>query len=84
MSWYGIHFLSMVYLGLFVPLSFPVSRFFDKAGLKKALLVGVGLSVLGLGSKCLISFSPWFVYLGQTLLSVGQPFIYNMPVALSA
>ena len=84
MSWFGIHYLAMVYMATFLPFSIPSSRFIETYGLRTSLLVGVGFSVIGLFSKNLISYSNWWVYFGQTILATAQLLIYNIPTSLSA
>jgi FLVCR family feline leukemia virus subgroup C receptor-related protein len=54
-SWFGIHFMSNIYLGAFIPLSFPCSYMIDKKGLKFSLIVSIVLSATGLGLKLLIA-----------------------------
>ena len=84
MSQTGIHFISNVYLVVFIPLCFPASYMIDKKGLKFSLNISIVLSTIGLGLKCLIAYGNYWVYFGQTLLAIAQPIVFNMPCAISA
>lgn len=70
-SWFGIHFMSNVYLGLFIPFSFPCSYLIDKKGIRYSLNIAILASTLGLGLKCLIDYGNIWVYLGQSILAAA-------------
>ena len=84
MSWSGVHFIANIYLGAFIPFSFPSSYLIDIKGIRFSLNVCIILSAIGIGMKCLIGYGNYWVYFGQTLLAIAQPIVFNMPCAISA
>ena len=79
-----INYLSMSYCLLFIPVNFPSTYILDKYGLRFGIIVGLIFTTVGLWMRCLINRSFWFVVAGQTLLGIGQPFIYNAPAKVTS
>ena len=76
--------MSFIYMAAFLPCNFPAAIVLDKYGLRVGLLLGTLLTTIGLWLRCLINISFWFPFIGQTLMGIGQPFIYNAPAKVSA
>ena len=39
---------------------------------------------MGFWLRCMLTHSFWFCLLGQTVIAIGQPLIYNLPAKVSA
>lgn len=82
-SFFNIDFLAVVYMLVFLFLSFPASYIIDTYGIK----IGLGLGSLLMGifslTKAIYAQSFWGVVLSQTGLAVSQPFILNAVTALT-
>lgn len=81
-SW--LNFFSFVFMILYVPMNFVSTWFIEKKGIRTALLLGVGIQAVGFWIRTFLNQSFAMLILGQTLLGVGQPFIYNLPTKISA
>ena len=78
-----INYLSMSYCLLFLPMNFPSTYILDRFGLRVGITLGIAITVVGLWLRCLINKSFLFVVVGQTLLGIGQPFMYNAPAKVT-
>lgn len=67
----------------FIPVNFLAVQVLDHWGLKSGIALGSMLTCIGLSVRCFINYSFIFALIGQTILAVGQPFIYNAPSKLS-
>ncbi len=83
-SVFGVDFLAMAYLLLFLVFSFPASYVIDSFGIRAGL--GLGAAVAGLGGLAKGVFPSSFaaVLAGQIALGIAQPFILNAATALGA
>jgi len=81
---FDINFLSWIFMIMFLPMNPPAITYIENKGLRKSILVGVSIQVLGFWMRALVNNGFIFVMAGQTLLSIGQPYIYNQPVKLSS
>lgn len=83
-SFMNIDFLAMVYMVVFLIMSFPASYIIDTYGVKTGLFIG---SLL-LGSfsllKALLATSFTGVVIAQSGLAIAQPFILNAVTAVTA
>ena len=79
-----INFLSWTFMLMYVPVNPVATWFLEKYGLRKSAILGVGIELMGFWLRTLINRNFNWVMLGQFLISVGQPFLYNMPVKISA
>lgn len=68
---------------MFIPINFPSVAAIDQWGLKTGVLIGMALTTLGLWLRCLLNMTFYFAAVGQVILAIGQPFIYNAPAKLS-
>ena len=82
-SFFNLDFLAMVYMVVFLVMSFPASYVIDTYGITVGLRLGATL--LGVFSLMKAVFASSFVgvVLAQTGLAVAQPFIINAVTALT-
>ena len=82
-SFFNIDFLAMVYMVVFVVMSFPASYVIDTYGIKVGISIGAVL--VGLCGLCKGLFADDFaaVVAAQVGLAVAQPFILNAVTAVS-
>ena len=73
----------MCYMFLFLPVNFPSVIALDQKGLKVGVLIGISLTTVGLCLRILINNDFRWVLFGQTLMAIGQPFMYNAPAKLT-
>jgi MFS family permease len=64
---------------MYVFINFPSNWVLDVKGIKKGIVTGGVLTVIGSGIRCLASYSFYFVIIGQVVCAIGQPFILNAP-----
>ncbi|CDW85706.1 major facilitator superfamily protein [Stylonychia lemnae] len=55
-----------------------------KLGFRYGVLIGIFLTTVGLWLRCLINYNFIWALIGQTILAVAQPFLYNAPPKISA
>ena len=67
----------MITMFTYVPANFPSNYVLDYHGLKAGLLVGTLLTAAGAWVKTLVSRGFFWLYVGQTLWGLAQPFILN-------
>jgi MFS family permease len=82
-SFLNIDFLAMLYMILFLILSFPASYIIDKFGIKTALRLGAGIAGISGICKALFAASFTGVVLSQVGLAIAQPFILNAVTAVT-
>lgn len=63
--------------------NFPANHIIDTKGLRFSFLIGSGLFMAGCGLYTLINKSYFFMILGYTVMSIGQPFIINCPAKIA-
>ncbi len=82
-SFLNIDFLAMLYMILFLLLSFPASYIIDTFGIKTALRAGAVIA--GISGLCKALFASSFtgVVISQAGLAIAQPFILNAVTALT-
>jgi MFS family permease len=83
-SFLNIDFLAMVYMVVFLVMSFPASYIIDTYGIRTGL--SIGSILLGVFSMVKFIFAGSFtgVVIGQTGLAIAQPFILNAVTAVTA
>ena len=64
-------------------MNFPSVIVLDKWGLRIGVIIGMFLTTLGLWLRSLVGVSFVYAIIGQTIMAIGQPFIYNAPTKLS-
>jgi MFS family permease len=82
-SFLNIDFLAMLYMVLFLLLSFPASYIIDTYGIKTALRLGAAIA--GISGICKAVFATNFtgVVISQAGLAIAQPFILNAVTAVT-
>ena len=68
---------------LYIFFNFPSVYIVDKYGLRTATIFGIGLTCLGYWLRCLINVNFYTCLFGQTLMAIGQPFLYNSPALVT-
>ncbi len=82
-SFFNIDFLAMVYMLVFLIMSFPASYIIDTYGIKTGLRFGALLMGIFSLIKALFAANFTAVVIAQTGLAVAQPFIINAVTALT-
>ena len=82
-SFFNIDFLAMVYMVVFLVVSFPASYIIDTYGIKTGLRLGALLLAIFSLLKALFASNFIVVVLAQTGLAIAQPFILNAVTALT-
>ena len=82
-GWLSVDLLALVYMLVFLVLSFPASYVIDTFGLRTGLFIGGGLLAVFSLLKAVWASSLVLVLLAQTGLAVAQPFLLNAITALT-
>jgi MFS family permease len=83
-SFFNIDFIAMVYMVVFLVMSFPASYVIDTFGVRVGLAIGsVLLGIFSLGKAIFVQHFTGVV-LAQTGLAIAQPFILNAVTAVTA
>jgi Sugar phosphate permease len=83
-SFFGIDFLAMLYLILYIVVALPASFIIDSRGLRRGLAIGAILAGAAGLAKGVFAQSFAVVLVAQILLAVSQPFILNAATTLGA
>jgi MFS family permease len=83
-SIFGVDFLAMSFLVLFLVASIPASYVIDTYGIRIGVGIGSVLSLVGGLVKGLFGGSFAAVLAGQVILAIAQPFIINAVTAITA
>ena len=73
----------MSYLIAYIFFNFPSNWVLDMKGIKKGIVLGSVLTLLGTGIRVLVNYSFVFMILGQILCAIGQPFLINAPMKIA-
>ena len=82
-SFFNIDFLAMVYMLVFIVMSFPASYVIDTYGIRVGVSIGAALAGVAGLMKGLFADSFTAVVIAQVGLAVAQPFILNAVTAVS-
>jgi len=82
-SFFNIDFLAMVYMLVFIVMSFPASYVIDTYGIRVGVSIGTALAGLAGLMKGMFADSFTAVVVAQVGLAVAQPFILNAVTAVS-
>lgn len=63
--------MTMIYMGMFIPIYYPSVIVLDKYGLRAGILTGAGLTALGAWLRVFLNHSFWWALLGQTVLATA-------------
>ena len=82
----SIHWLSMVYMLVYIPFIFPATWLLDRKGLRVIAIVATTLNALGATTKCFAVDPSRFGLLmtGQTISALAQTCILGIPARLAA
>ncbi|XP_065350394.1 heme transporter FLVCR1-like isoform X2 [Cloeon dipterum] len=82
----AVNWTSMIFMLAFVVTIFPATWFYNKVGLRVALLMAMGGTCVGTWIK-VFSVRPdlfWVTMLGQTIVALCQMYVLSIPVPLAA
>lgn len=82
-SFFNIDFLAMVYMLVFLVMSFPASYVIDTYGIRVGVSIGAALAGVSGLTKGLFADSFTIVVVAQVGLAIAQPFILNAVTAVS-
>jgi hypothetical protein len=82
-SFFNIDFLAMVYMLVFIVMSFPASYVIDTYGIRVGVSIGAALAGVAGLMKGLFADSFTAVVIAQAGLAIAQPFILNAVTAVS-
>jgi len=83
-SFFNIDFLAMVYMLVYLVMSFPASYMIDTYGIRVGISIGAVLAGVAGLMKGLFADSFTAVVIAQVGLAIAQPFILNAVTAVSA
>eukprot|EP00005_Dracoamoeba_jomungandri_P003517 CAMPEP_0174258512 /NCGR_PEP_ID=MMETSP0439-20130205/7488_1 /TAXON_ID=0 /ORGANISM="Stereomyxa ramosa, Strain Chinc5" /LENGTH=437 /DNA_ID=CAMNT_0015342045 /DNA_START=49 /DNA_END=1362 /DNA_ORIENTATION=- len=78
-----VNLLSISFMIVYIPLTFPASWAIDQIGLRFGLLTGAFFTFIGAWVRVCGEWSFYPIYVGQILAAIGQPFILNAPPSLA-
>lgn len=79
-----VNMLSLVFMIVFVPITFPSAWLLDHLGLWFGVMVGAVFTMVGAWVRVFGEWNFWPVFGGQVLAAIGQPFILNAVPLLAA
>lgn len=68
---------------LYTFVNFPSNWVLDVKGIKKGIVCGSVLTLLGTGVRSMVKYSFAFVIIGQVFCAIGQPFLLNAPMKIA-
>jgi len=83
-SFLNIDFLAMVYMVVYLVMSFPASYIIDTYGIRTGLAIGAIMLAIFSLAKAVFAHSFTGVVIAQTGLAIAQPFILNGVTAVTA
>ena len=69
---------------IYVPMSLVASWYIENHGIRKSVVLGSLISLVGFIVRSFMLESFWYVIAGQTIMAFGYPFILNLPAKISA
>ena len=78
-----VSLMSYSFLALYLPMNFPSVFVIDKYGLRMGIIFGIVLSTIGLWVRCFVNMNFYTLLVGQILMGIGQPFIFNAPALVT-
>ena len=78
-----VNLMSYSFMALYLPMNFPCVYVVEKFGLRTGIIGGIVSTALGLWTRCLINQSFLFALLGNVLMALGQPLLYNSPAKVT-
>lgn len=79
-----IDYLNVIYLLMYIPMSFISMYTIEKYGMRTAMLVGVTLQLIGFILRCFVNYNFIYLSVGQTFVAAGFPFVFDMQWRLSS
>ena len=73
----------MSYMVAYIFINFPSNWVLDVKGIKKGIVVGSVLTLLGTGVRTMVKYNFIFMIIGQIICAIGQPFLLNAPMKIA-
>lgn len=70
-------------MALFLPMNFPCVYVLEKWGLRWGVIGGIISTMIGLWLRCFINTSFYIALVGQIVMALGQPLLYNAPAKVT-
>ena len=78
-----VNMMSYSFMVLYLPMNFPCVYIVENYGLRWGVIGGIVSTTLGLWIRCFINQSFFFALLGNTIMAIGQPLLYNSPAKVT-
>ena len=79
-----VSIIPMSYLIMYTLVNFPSNWVLDVKGIKKGVVVGSVLNLLGTGIRSMVKYAFPFMIVGQIFCAIGQPFLLNAPMKIAS
>ena len=78
-----VNLMSYSFMALYLPMNFPCVYVVEKYGLRWGVVSGIIITTIGLWIRVLINESFYFALVGQIIMALGQPLLYNSPAKVT-
>ena len=78
-----VNMMSYCFMAFYLPMNFPCVFVVEKFGLRLGIIGGIASTTLGLWVRCFINQSFSFALIGQIIMALGQPLLYNSPAKVT-
>ena len=78
-----VNLMSYSFMALFLPMNFPCVYVLEKWGLRWGVIGGIISTAVGLWLRCFINTSFYIALVGQIIMALGQPLLYNAPAKVT-
>ena len=75
--------MSYSFMALYLPMNFPCVYVVEKWGLRTGCLYGIAFTALGLWIRTLINYSIVFALIGNIIMALCHPLLYNSPTKVT-
>lgn len=78
-----VNLMSYSFMVLYLPMNFPCVYVVEKFGLRIGVIGGIVSTAVGLWLRCFINTSFYIALVGQIVMALGQPLLYNTPAKVT-
>ncbi len=78
-----VNLMSYSFMVLYLPMNFPCVYVVEKFGLRIGVIGGIVSTAVGLWLRCFINTSFYIALIGQIVMALGQPLLYNTPAKVT-
>lgn len=75
--------MSYSFMALYLPMNFPCVYVVEKYGLRWGVVSGIIITTIGLWIRVFINESFYAALVGQIIMALGQPLLYNSPAKVT-